>query len=361
MKRGNRSLLISVIFVFSFIALVSCVAAYNGWGYGYGYGDRITLSQLAENEWANVALLFLLIFSVVLFILREAFRRSYGAAVVISIVISAIGSLGFVSYYGPFISKLGPWLLVLFIAIIALSLWRLFKGMASLIWILFAITLVWLLWARRQLCGIGALFPHEACVILDFIAIAIVIIAILAFLWWVIGKLRGGIPIGAGPRIGRAREPRVSLEERARPGFWRRTWARMRERDVDKRRRQRVKEIQRRYERFIRHRQRDLALQTTATGRAHYENLIGQYEQRRDREIARALGEARAETSAIERMAAERAARAQQITTKYDRLIRQAETIFATAERTGDRQRAQRYRKLASNLARRYNRELASL
>ncbi|MCL6500672.1 MAG: hypothetical protein K6T16_01410 [Candidatus Pacearchaeota archaeon] len=210
MKRGTAWTLLFILpfilsSLFAFIFLTNFALAYDG--YDYSYGD-LSLAELAQNEWVNVALVFLLIFAVCWFVMQQVFRSSPGAAFVISFVLGVMGALGVLSMFGPIIPKVGWWVIALAIALLIAILWFQFKRRGSSFWIiLLGIALVWLLWARNELCPY--ILPHVFCVVLDAISIAILIVAILMFLIWLLKKLKGG---GGGqwqPTVKPPREKRV--------------------------------------------------------------------------------------------------------------------------------------------------------
>ncbi|UZE94219.1 MAG: hypothetical protein IB618_01450 [Candidatus Pacearchaeota archaeon] len=371
MKRGL--LLLSLL---AFILLASSVLAYNGY-YGPGLFEGLTISELAENEWVNAALLFLLIFAVCWFSLQQVFHTSPGVAFVAAFVLGLIGALGAIYYYGPIIPRIG-WLVVLLaLAVIFAILWNQLRGKGKTFWvILLALSLVWLLWLRPQLCPYT--FPHIVCVVLDAIAIAIIIIAIFMFLIWLFNKLRKG-GLGA-PSIRGFREPRMPKikpikEERemAKPGFWKHTLARRAETKLQRMKRKKAEEIEKRYKRLIKKAQQKASIQTTETGRRHYEELVHKLEKRKEREIRRIYGEVEREVENIaEKAARNKAARVQKMNEKYERLIRekigrhnqqvrQAEQAAVTSEQRGDIAKAQRYRRAARYLLDHRDRDVETL
>jgi hypothetical protein len=178
MKRGL--VLLSAFICLSIIA-TTLVSAYSPFS-SFNSFQGISLSDLANSEWANAALIFLLIFSVCIFVLRDVFKNSYGAAVIVAIVMGAIGGLGIIYFYGPIIPIIAPWLLVIIIVVILLGLWRFFKGVAAMKWIALALSLLWLLYVRQNACPPTGRFSAEACQILDFLAIAILLIVVLGWL-----------------------------------------------------------------------------------------------------------------------------------------------------------------------------------
>ena len=174
MKRGLISL---IIFLFAFIFLAGSVLAYNGYGSNYGF----SISDFAQSEMVNVALLFILIFAVCWFVLEQVFHSSKGAAFIISLVLALMGSFGTIYYYGPIIPQVGWWVVALFIVVIGAIVWNQFRGKGPFFWIALVVSaLLWLLWLRPQLCPY--IFPYMVCIILDALTIAIIIFAIFNFI-----------------------------------------------------------------------------------------------------------------------------------------------------------------------------------
>ena len=210
MKRG---LIIGFLFIFVLTTFFSLVAAYNGQYNEFDYfnfGD-ISISNLAQNEWVNAALLFLLIFAVCWFVLQQVFQRSPGAAFVVSFVLGLAGSFGVISYFGNIIPMIGWWVVALFLVIIFVVLWKQLRGKGITFFIiLLAITLLWLMWLRPNFCPYN--FPHFICVVLDSAAIIIIIVAIFKFLIGLVEWLRGHKPRWSyyepEPREPRERRPR---------------------------------------------------------------------------------------------------------------------------------------------------------
>lgn len=215
MKRGLACLLLIVILTL-FISF-PYIKAYDGFGYGAyggGFAGLPSIAEVAQNEWFNAGLLFLLIFAVCWFVLQQVFATSRGAAVTISIVLGIMGALGIVFFYGPILTRFGNWFIVLVLAAVVLLLFfQLKKAGIGLIYILVALSLIWLLWAHRQFCPpYGTLFPRELCTFLDTIAIAIIIIAVIMFLIWLLRKLSGKIAISVTPK-----EPKPPKEPKQYP------------------------------------------------------------------------------------------------------------------------------------------------
>jgi hypothetical protein len=155
--------------------------------------SALSLSELAQNEWINAALLFLLVFAVCSFSLQQVFKRSPGTSFVVSLVLALGGSMGTIYYLGPIIPKLAWWVLCLFILAIIGLLWWQFRNRGIIFFIILsAVSLIWLLLGRAQLCYPTGFFPHNVCVILDAAAIAIVFIVFIKLLIelvkWLMGK-----------------------------------------------------------------------------------------------------------------------------------------------------------------------------
>lgn len=146
------------------------------------FGGKISMKDLAQNEYVNIALVFLLVFSVVLFAIRDVFKRSYGAAVVIALVVGMMGALGVFYFYGPIIPAVAAWVIIAALIVIALILVRFFRQMRGLIWILAVLALIWFFVTRKNVCGVER-WSHDLCLVIDFIAISILIIAVFYILF----------------------------------------------------------------------------------------------------------------------------------------------------------------------------------
>lgn len=196
MKRG---LILILLAIFVFITSIVTSLAYNGYGY-FGTPDFPSVSELAQNEWVNAALLFLLIFAFCWFVMQQVFRTQKGAGIIISAIMGLIGALGVIYFYGPIISKFGHWLLILILIAIAVLLFIQFKTQGNfLFFILLALALLWLFFGHRMLCPpLGAPFPHELCILLDTIAVILIIVGIIKLLAWILSRIRGHITIGGG-------------------------------------------------------------------------------------------------------------------------------------------------------------------
>jgi len=174
MKRG-----LIFAFLLMFILMISSAFAYNGFGY-----EDISITELAQSEWVNAALLFVLIFAVCWWVLQSVFHSSKGAAFVISFVLGLAGSFGTIYYYGAIIPQVGWWVVALFIAVIIAILWHQLKGKGPFFWIaLTSLSLLWLLGLRPRLCPYP--FPYIVCIILDALMIAIIIFILfkIIFSW----------------------------------------------------------------------------------------------------------------------------------------------------------------------------------
>ena len=195
MKRGSLFIIFLLAFI-AFIFISKGVLATNGFGF-----DGLSLSALAQNEWINAALLFLLIFAVCSFSLQQVFRRSLGTAFIVSFVLALGGSLGTIYYFGLIIPKLALWVVSLFIIIIISLIWWQFRNRGKIFFIvLFFISIIWLLLGRTQLCYPAGPTPHTICVVLDAAAIGILFISFIKGLTelvkWLWGKGMEGKEIG---------------------------------------------------------------------------------------------------------------------------------------------------------------------
>lgn len=281
MKRGFIVGLIALIFSISFVSAYD----YNG---NFGLPS---ISSLAQNEWFNAALLFILIFAFCWFILQQVFSTSKGAAFVASLVLGIIGSFGVIYFYGPIIARFGVWLLLAIVAAIILLLYFQFRDRGiSILIILLVLSLAWLFYGRMQLCPPNGIFPNEVCIIIDTIAAIIAIVAVVRFFIWLIGRMARGH--GGGERG--FRQPRGPREPRGprQPGFIRRWWRRRAEARAERERlHHELIDRNRAYSRMI-----------NEARRRNRPNLVAQLERRRDRE----LGQIRAQ----ERQAAQQEQRA---------------------------------------------------
>lgn len=188
-----------VLLLAVFIALTASVLAYDGYGY-FGTTGFPSVSELAQNEWVNAALLFLLIFAFCWFVMQKVFAAQKGAGIIISAIMGIIGALGVIYFYGPIISRFGHWLLILILVATAILLFIQFRAQGNvLFFILLALSFLWLFSGHRMLCPpLGALFPHELCILLDTIAAILIIIGIIKLLAWILSRIRGHITIGGG-------------------------------------------------------------------------------------------------------------------------------------------------------------------
>jgi len=181
--------LINLLFILSLIAVLIAypVSAYNGL-------SGISVTTIAENEWFNAGLLFLLIFSITWFILQKVFSASQGAALVISIVLALLGSTGIIYYYGAVAKYFSWWVLALAGLIILVLLYQQLKRQGTVFaLILIALSLAWFLYGRANVCLGSAILPANACIIFDAIAAAFVVIAIIKFLLMAKGIAKGKV------------------------------------------------------------------------------------------------------------------------------------------------------------------------
>ena len=200
MKKG---LWLSALIAFAFIAIAGTASAQFSFG---NYAQQINISELAESQAVNFFLVFLLVFAFVLLVLKDVFRQSYGSAVIISLVVGIMGSLGLLYYYGPIIPMIAPWIVLIALAVVGLIFWHLTKESANkkgLLWILTALSLLWFFWIRKMTC---ARLPGDTCFVIDIVAVAILIIAFFNLLFKLLsGRASGGGEGGFGG--GRERGP----------------------------------------------------------------------------------------------------------------------------------------------------------
>ncbi len=172
--------------------------------------EFLSIQSLVESEWVNAALLFLLVFNFVLMIIRDVFRGNYGASIIISIVIALGSSLGLVYYFGAFLSKVGIWLLVIFVVAIALLIFRLGRNNRAtgiIFIVLGAASLIWLAFLHKEVCPPLGSLPQNICQVLDVLAIILIIICLIRLLAWLIHLSRRNRQDGQG-RNGRDRRDR---------------------------------------------------------------------------------------------------------------------------------------------------------
>lgn len=159
--------------------------------------EPFSIQALVESEWVNAALIFLLVFNVVLFVVRDIFRGNYGATIIISIIVALASSLGAIYYFGPFLAKVGLWLLVIFVIAIALLLFRLArksKAGGIMFWILGLASIAWLAFLHNNVCPPVGSLPQNICQVLDVLAIIILIICFIRLIIWLF-KLFGVKPV----------------------------------------------------------------------------------------------------------------------------------------------------------------------
>ncbi len=188
MKRGQ--LYLSLVFVF-FVALV----------FNMNSVLALSIGDLIQSEWVNAALVFLLLFNFVITIFRDVFKSNYGAAVVISLVVAIAGSLSVVYYFGAFLSKIGLWLLILFVVAIALLMMRFMKGNKGKIgFIVLGVgSILWLAWLQKILCPPFGQLPFNVCQVLDVLSLIILAVVVVKIIIWLIRWATGAnLHLGGG-------------------------------------------------------------------------------------------------------------------------------------------------------------------
>lgn len=199
------------LFLLVFMFSISFASAYNSF-------SNISLSNIAENEWFNAALLFLFIFAVAWFVLQNVFKSSPGAALIISIVMAMFGSTGVIYYFGAVAKYFSWWVLAVAAAIIVVLLYKQLKKQGTVFSLIFiALALLWFLYGRTKICLDSAILPENACTILDAIASAFIIIGLIKLLLMAKSRVRGS---GGGPN-----ELSITINgngaTRPRPGIYR--------------------------------------------------------------------------------------------------------------------------------------------
>lgn len=195
----KKELWLSALIVFAFIAIAGTASAQFSFG---NYAQQINIHDLAESAAVNFFLVFLLVFAFVLLVLKDVFKQSYGSAVIISLVVGIMGSLGLLYYYGNIIPMIAPWIILIALAVIGLIFWHLTKESANkkgILWILSALSLLWFFWIRKMTC---ARLPGDTCFVIDMVAVAILIIAFFNLLFKMIEGWRTSPPSGGGGERG---------------------------------------------------------------------------------------------------------------------------------------------------------------
>lgn len=155
--------------------------------------SALSIGDLIQSEWVNAALIFLLLFNFVITIFRDVFKSNYGAAIVISLVVAIAGSLSVVYYFGAFLSKIGLWLLILFILAIALLMMRFVKGKKGKVgFIVLGVgSIVWLAWLHKMLCPPLGTLPFNVCQVFDVISLIVLAVVVVKAIFWLIGWATG--------------------------------------------------------------------------------------------------------------------------------------------------------------------------
>jgi len=179
----------------AFIAIAGTASAQFSFG---NYAHQINFSELATSQAVNFFLVFLLVFAFVLLVLKDVFKQSYGSAVIISMVVGIMGSLGLLYYYGPIIPRIGKWIVIAALAVVCIIFWHLTRESANkkgLLWILSILSLLWFFFGRKLWC---ASLPGDTCFVIDMVAAAILIIAFFTILFKLFSGWRNAPPSGGG-------------------------------------------------------------------------------------------------------------------------------------------------------------------
>jgi len=152
--------------------------------------SALSIQELIDSLWVNAALVFLLLFNIILFAVKNVFKKSYGAAVIISMIISLMCTVGLVASFGSFFSRIGLWLVILVVLAIALLSLRFAKGKGVVFFIVFAIAaLAWLAFFHNSICPPRGTLSEDACQVIDVLALIIVIVLFFRFLFWLVKRL----------------------------------------------------------------------------------------------------------------------------------------------------------------------------
>ena len=146
------------------------------------FSGTTTLTQILQSDWFSGLIMFLIFFTVYLFLLRNFFKEF---AVVLALLLAIGSSAGILILFGPIIPLIGSWGLVIILAGILFGLFRNFRIYGRYLPItLLLVAIAWFLF-RRYLCSLTWM-PYQFCPIMDAIAGVIILIAILYGLFRII-------------------------------------------------------------------------------------------------------------------------------------------------------------------------------
>lgn len=150
------------------------------------FSGTTTLTQIIQSDWFSGLIMFLIFFTVYLFLLRNFFKEF---AVILALLLAIASSAGILIFFGPVIPLIGPWGLVIVLLAILFGLFRNFRIYGRYLPItLLLIAIAWFLF-RRYLCSLTWM-PYQFCPIMDAIATVIVLVAgfyllyqLIKYLW----------------------------------------------------------------------------------------------------------------------------------------------------------------------------------
>jgi hypothetical protein len=168
-----------------FFAFISVFLSFN-------VVSALAFSELVDNIWVNAALVFVLLFNIILLAVRNLFKKSYGAAIIISMIIAILGTMGLVTTFQNFFSNISLWLLILAVVAIALLLLRFTKGKGIAVFIILGlIALAWLAFFHNMACPSRGTLPENVCQVIDVLSMIILIVLFFSLLFWMFRKFGG--------------------------------------------------------------------------------------------------------------------------------------------------------------------------
>jgi len=112
----------------------------------------LTIKDISESFSFNWVILFLVIFFACWIVLKDVFKSSQGAAIIISVVLAIGGSIGFLYKYGLIVPRLDLFVLLIIIGLIIFIIRSIAKkGQDNVVNILlFAIPVIWFIFIRDK-------------------------------------------------------------------------------------------------------------------------------------------------------------------------------------------------------------------
>lgn len=139
-----------------------------------------TIREVSQSYIFNLLVLFLVIFFGCFIVLQDVFKSNVGVAIIVSLVIGIVGSVGVIGKYGLLVPRMDIFVLLLIIGLAFFIIRSTFRGGHEAITniIFFVIPLVWFLFVRDKISyGIQTTLLS----VLDMVAGIILIIAIIMF------------------------------------------------------------------------------------------------------------------------------------------------------------------------------------